>query len=679
MYNRIMSMLLRKIALALLFTVLLSAPLSADEKPLSHSSYPNVLLLQSYHQGYKWSDELCQGVLEVLQDEAEIHIEYMDTKKYFSTEYLERTKNYLQYKSAKINYDLIIASDNYAFEFLKKHRTELYGDIPVVFTGVNFLDSQNLQGFDNITGISEENNFRGTLRVMQKLFPQRKNLICILDESVTGMAVRKGLEKSLPEFEKEFDKIEIWSDLSMNDLVRDLGLLGDDFIVFNIYFQKDNQGEYFEYNHSNRIIGEATNVPVFGSWDFQFPYGIVGGYLLRGVEQGREAGQMAKRILDGEDVNSIPVIWNTPHHYMFDFEKLLAYSIRIDDLPRNSIIINLPDTIFHQYYTETTIVLIAFIILLAFIFMLQQNIQKRKAGEKALSALNDSLNERVEQRTKDLEESNDSLNNALEQLKSTQKALIRKERLAALGSLVSGVAHELNTPLGVGITTSSYIIDLTAKLEKQLKSNTLTREGMDEFIDRIKQGSSLLEKNLNKTASLIDSFKNLSFDETAGECLDFDLMEYLEEVVRTQALQFNNQNIRISLTGNPLFLRSYPGSFYHVINNLLLNSMTHGFEEELENKQISINLKELEGQSGMIEYRDNGKGIPLAIKEHMFEPFTTGSRLEGKTGLGLYIIFKTVNEKLGGAVEYQPAEEGAEREGVCFRIYFPIERPMDNC
>ena len=513
---------------------------------------------------------------------------------------------------------------------------------------------------------------------MHNLFPKRKNLICILDQTVTGLEIKKALDKVLPDFEKEFDQIEIWSDISMKDLVRDLELLGDDFIVYTILFQKDNQDEYYEYNHSNRMIGNAAKVPVFGAWDFQFPYGFVGGYIVRGIEQGREAGLMAKRILSGEDADSIPIVWDTPHQYMFDFENMLTYSLSMDELPRNSIVMNLPETLFYQYHTETTIILIAFIFLLILIFFLQANIQKRKAGEAALYSLNMTLNDKVESRTSDLKISNQSLEEAMEKLQNTQKQMIQKERLAALGSLVSGVAHEVNTPLGVGITTSSYIIDLTSKLQSELKNDTLTREGLDEFIERINQGSSLLSKNLNKTANLIDSFKNLSFDETGGECLDFDLLEYLEEIIRTHIMQFNHQNIKITLSGDTINIHSYPGSFYHVMNNLLLNSLVHGFDEKSINKKITITLTELEGQSGMIEYRDNGKGIPMDLKDHMFEPFTTSSRSEGKTGLGLFIIFKTVNEKLGGAVEFIPAEEGSDNEGVCFRIYFPIKRPIDK-
>ena len=667
-------------AAVLLIALICGGSASAqDNIHLLPEDLPNVLLLQSYHQGFKWSDDLVKGVLDVLGDSVQLHVEYMDTKKHYSPEYLISIKDYLKMKASTTSYDLIIVADNNAFNFLKEYRRELYGSIPIVFTGLNFLDPVTLEGMENITGISEENNFKGTLDLIIQLFPEKKNLVCIVDQTVTGLTIQKKLNSILPGYGNDhFDQTEIWSGLTMDELTRDLELLGDDFIVFNILFQRDKEGHYYEYNFSNSIICQASNAPVFGSWDFQFPYGTLGGYVMLGFDQGREAGLMARRILEGEDADDIPVEWETPHRYMFDFKELLKYSVPMVDLPADRIIINLPQSLYYEYHTEIAVILVAFIFLLILIYFLHGNVLKRKDTEAALQSLNETLNKRVDTRTHELKESNDSLHDAMVKLQNTQRQLIQKERLAALGSLVSGIAHEINTPLGVGITASSYIIDLTRKLEGQLKEETLSREDLEDFLERIGQGSSLLGKNLKKTASLIDSFKNLSFDETAGERQTFDLYEYMEEIIRTHRIQFSQQNIQIELKGDVITLNSFPGSFYHVMNNLLSNSMNHGFSGVNSDKKITISLFELEGMSGMIEYRDNGRGIPSEIKEHMFEPFTTTGRNEGRTGLGLFIIFKTINEKLGGAVDFGPDREGAEREGVCFRIYFPIERPMDN-
>ncbi len=654
------------------------SPLPAQENSsLESERLPEVLLLQSYHQGYMWSDDIASGIIDVLGDQTTIHIEYMDTKRNYSPAYLESMKEHLTHKARSQTYDLIIAADTNAFNFLAENRDDIYGNIPMVFTGINFLSPDQLEGLNKITGISEDAHIRGTLDLIVDLFPDRRNLVCILDQTVTSQAVMKELTSVLPEYESCFDLVEIWSDITMDELTRDLELLGNDFVVYSLVYQRDSAGEYFEYSRSNPMISEAARVPVFGSWDFQFPYGTLGGYVIRGYDQGREAALLAERILAGEDPANIPVRWETPHRYMFDFKELLNFSVPMVDLPPDSVVINLPQSIYYEFHTEIAIILVAFIFLLVLIYFLQGNVQKRKETEEELQSLNENLNKRVEKRTRELEESNDSLHDALIKLQNTQRQLIQKERLAALGSLVSGVAHEINTPLGVGITTSSYIIDLTARLQKQLNEDTLSREDLDEFIERISQGSSLLGKNLKKTAALIDSFKNLSFDETAGEKQTFDLYEYMEEIIRTHRMQFSQKNIAIELEGGPLSLSSYPGSFYHIMNNLLDNSMIFGFSETDSDKNITIKVSELEGRSGMIEYRDNGRGLPPEVKEHMFEPFTTTSRNEGKTGLGHFIIFKTVNEKLGGAVEFSPAREGDAREGVCFRIYFPLEGPAD--
>ena len=386
------------------------------------------------------------------------------------------------------------------------------------------------------------------------------------------------------------------------------------------------------------------------------------------------------RILEGENADTIPITLESPHITLFDFNELVQSSLSLRALPPESIITNQPDNFFYRYFREVAVILITFLILLVLIILLYINIHERKQSEKALAKLNYSLNNRVIQRTRDLEELNLSLQDTLEKLQETQNELIRKERLAALGSLVSGIAHEINTPLGVSITTSSFMDDLIQNLKNHFDEDSLTREGMEDFIVRLGDGSRLLDRNLKKkTANLIDSFKNLSFDETGGECLSFELKEYIEEIIRTHTMQFYNSRIDIQLKGDEINLFSYPGSFYHIINNLLVNSLSHGFTSHQEDKTITISLSRLEGKTGMLEYKDNGIGIPSQIIEHMFEPFTTTSRTEGKTGLGLFIVFKTVHEKLGGAIDYVPLKGNKGSEGSCFRIYFPIDHGIDNC
>ncbi|MDA3957421.1 sensor histidine kinase [Oceanispirochaeta sp.] len=667
-------------ALLLIFLAFHSFSLFSDEQNLdSRNDRPQILLLHSYHQGYHWTENITRGVREVLGEEAVIHVEFMDSKRYSEDDYLQVFKELMRIKSASMQYDLIICADDNALEFMKSNRDDFYGPIPLVFCGINFFQPESLAGFYNVTGISEESDFSKNLDLIRQLYPNRTNLVCILDETVTGKSIRTNLDAVLNDYKDDFTSIEVWSDISMADMLRDLNLLGEDFVVFLLPFQRDNLGKFFEYDISTQLISQAAAVPVFGSWDFQFSHGIIGGYLLQGIDQGRDAGQRALRILKGELAESIPITAETSQSPMFDLTKLLQFSLSLKYLPKGSIIINQPDNFFYRYSTEVTIVLVVFSILLLLVIQLFSNILKRRKSEEALKQLNLSLNNRVDQRTQELEYTNSSLKETLEKLQDTQKELIRKERLAALGSLVSGVAHEINTPLGVSITTSSSMEDVIRKLQKQVIEDSLTKENMDDFIARLHDGSRLLGKNLKKAADFIENFKKLSFDEMESKCLSFELKDYIQEITRTHAIQFNNKHIKVQLLGEEIEVYSYPDSFYYIINNLLINSLVHGFDSPREDSLISITLSLKEGKTGMIEYKDNGKGIPVSIREHMFEPFTTTGRSEGKTGLGLYIVFKTIKERLGGAIEYMPPPEDSESGGSCFRIYFPINISMDNC
>jgi len=640
---------------------------------------PKVLLLHSYHQGYLWTDEITRGVREVLGNAVEIDVEFMDFKRHFSEEYLISFKEMLAFKYRDIHYDVIISTDNIAFDFLKKYRDELFGPVPVVFCGVSFLNIKSLEGFPDITGISENNDFEKNIKLIRELYPKRKKLVCILDETTTGKVIRKNLDKTLQNHQKDFQNIEVWSDLTMSDLIRDLSLLGDDYVVYYIIFQRDNRNIYYEYDYVTEMVTKASKEPVFGSWNFQLGHGIIGGYLIRGIDQGRDAGERAASILKGVPAQSIPISLNTTHRYAFDFNKLIDFSLSLKSLPPGSIVINRPENFFYEYSTELTIIIVAFAILLLMIILLLNSIQRRKTSEKALEQLNFSLNDRVMKRTRELEFINASLKETMEKLQKTQKELIRSERMAALGSLVTGVAHEINTPLGVSITTSSYMFDILKNLDEQFKHDQLTEEGFNNFISNFSSGSELIIKNLKKTANLIDSFKNLSFHESGGECREFELKEYMKEIIRTHAMQFNQKRIKIILTGEELTINSFPGSFYNIINNLLINSLIHGFVELSEDDCITITLGQMEGQTGVIEYSDNGQGISPGIREHLFEPFTTTGRTEGKTGLGLFIVYKTVTEKLGGAIDYISPLPDSSRKGVCFRIYFPINIHPDNC
>jgi PAS domain S-box-containing protein len=297
---------------------------------------------------------------------------------------------------------------------------------------------------------------------------------------------------------------------------------------------------------------------------------------------------------------------------------------------------------------------------------ISQDITERKKAEEALVKSNDQLTEYkdhleelVLERTKELQE---SLNN----LKKTQTKLVESEKMAALGSIVAGVAHEINTPVGIGVTAASYLQEETENFNRKFLSGNLTKHSFEKFLEMNIDSTRIILRNLSKAADLIQSFKLVAVDQSSMEMRDFEIREYTNEIVLSLNPQF--RNTEFSLTVNcpqPVNIRSYPGSYSQVITNLIMNSFHHGFE----NRQKGVITIDIATKGEMVEvlYRDTGKGIPEEIRDKIFEPFFTTKRGQGGSGLGLHIVYNLVTQSLNGTIEYRQTDG----EGAGFLITFP--------
>ena len=257
--------------------------------------------------------------------------------------------------------------------------------------------------------------------------------------------------------------------------------------------------------------------------------------------------------------------------------------------------------------------------------------------------LTGELEKRVQERTHQLQ-------NSIDSLKETQNQLIESEKMAALGSLVSGVAHEVNTPLGNAITGSSIISRESDAIQKAMKDGSLKRSEMEQKLDIIDQSSKLMFKSVTQAAELIKNFKRISIDQSTDDLRDFDIKEYIQEIVQTfhNKLKHIPAEVEIVASENTL-IYSYPGVFAQILNNLINNAILHAFEENPTNAKITITIEKLE-KSLHLTFSDNGKGIDTSIKEKIFEPFVTTKRNSGGTGLGMNIVYNLVTQKLSGTI-----------------------------
>ncbi|MBC8016536.1 MAG: diguanylate cyclase [Sporomusaceae bacterium] len=328
------------ISLFLLITILMSTEMPSI---LAQSSTKkSVLVLNSYHKGYKWSDNIIEGITSVFGPNARninMQIEDMDTHRISDNDYTNQLYEIYKYKFREKKFDVIIACDDAAFAFLLKYHNELFAETPIVFCGVNYFDDSMLAGQNLFTGIVEGQDIKSTLDIALKLHPATKNVYVINDNTITGNAIEKTLQATIPQFTDRVNFISL-NDYNIDQLKDKVAHLPpDSLILFLILFQ-DTSGRKFSYSESISLIATNANAPIYGVWDFTFGYGLVGGMLTSGYYQGELAANLAQRVLKGESPLSIPIIKNSPNHYMFDSLQMKRFNIHNSDLPSESIIIN---------------------------------------------------------------------------------------------------------------------------------------------------------------------------------------------------------------------------------------------------------------------------------------------------------------------------------------------------
>lgn len=278
--------------------------------------------------------------------------------------------------------------------------------------------------------------------------------------------------------------------------------------------------------------------------------------------------------------------------------------------------------------------------------------------------LNDELEHRVKDRTQELEETNRDLSATLAELEKTilrlehaRDELVRSERLASLGSLVAGVAHELNTPIGVAVLASSTLLDLTKKFKASAETG-LSRSVLNEYIESSLEGNLLIARNLDLAAERIRSFKQLSVDQTSEQRRAFEMKEIVEEVLETMrpALKRTSHQVKLGVSEG-LVLDSYPGLIGQLVMNLINNALMHGFEGK-ENGEIRIDARALDEEFFELRVADNGIGMSAEVAAQVFDPFFTTKLGHGGSGLGMHIAYSIVTKNLGGSIrlETRPGE-----------------------
>ncbi|MCW8930469.1 MAG: HAMP domain-containing histidine kinase [Gammaproteobacteria bacterium] len=263
-------------------------------------------------------------------------------------------------------------------------------------------------------------------------------------------------------------------------------------------------------------------------------------------------------------------------------------------------------------------------------------------------------------------QSKNSVELALNELQNTQEQLIESEKLASLGSLVAGVSHEINTPLGVIVTLTSMVLERNENIQNQFYDETLTHSTMKEYLEEVDKSLKLSTHSLNRVIDLLKSFKHIAADQMMGDEREINLTQYIKEVMSTLSTELKKNRIQYQFNSEKeILISTVPGAVAQVLTNLVTNSIRHGFENK-KKRNISINIIP-NGTDATIIYEDNGSGMTSDVLDKIYEPFFTTKRNKGGIGLGMNIVYNSVKKTLQGDIKI----DSTPGIGTRFTIFLP--------
>ena len=265
-----------------------------------------------------------------------------------------------------------------------------------------------------------------------------------------------------------------------------------------------------------------------------------------------------------------------------------------------------------------------------------------------------------------LEQQNAALEQALHQLQEAQTELVRKEKLASLGQMVAGVAHEINTPLGICVTATSHLVQELKLTREELAAGKMTQESLEAFFDIVDQSLRIMTTNTQRAAALVRSFKQVAVDQSSDDIRTFNLGTYLNEVLLSLQPKLKGRPLEVAIDcPKDLVLESFPGAVSQIVTNMVVNSLMHGFERD-QPGHIMIHAAP-DGDDVVFDYGDDGAGMEAETLAKLFDPFFTTKRGSGGSGLGGHILYNLATNVLGGSLRV----ESSPGAGLRYHLRFP--------
>ena len=630
--------MLRKISRTTLFTLVLSMMLISLHYDVQAADVPRqILIINSYHPGYRWSDNEVEGILSVLSEDDVVTIEYMDTKRIESEAYLEQLVYLYSMKYADEKFDLIFTLDDRAYQLMLDNHDAIFPDTPVVFVGVNDFISTDIESIPWITGTVETFDYSKLLSLISYLIPECKTVYVVTDSTFTGLAYRTQLRKlqdkytlALPlEFIGDFEQGLRWE-----ELLDEISKLPTNSAILYMSYTRDIDGKVLDIVEATDHIAQASNVPVFVDHTQLHRSGVIGGLVKDPFQEGVTAGEMGVEILEGKTPAQIPIKLEANTIYQFDYNAMATWDIPMRSIPKNSIILNEPPV---NMVVNRTIMIWGIILVFfqtSLIILLISINRRRKIAEVALRDEQLNLEQKVKERTHEL-----------------QEALNVKNRFLA------NMSHELRTPLTAIIGFSELMLTQTKtsgneRFEKSLNHIHRSGEHLLSLINEILTMAKVSADQIELTPMLVKSRRLLqdTVMMIEGKAIQKGVKVVVDHDPYIQDLWLDEQRIR------------------QVLIILLDNAIKFSHEKSVV--KLGLNMRVSDTNQVVFSVQDHGIGIAESDHERIFEPFVQAdnelSRSFEGSGLGLTLALQLV-ELHGGSIEVQ----SLAGEGTTMSVVLP--------
>lgn len=607
------------------FSVALIAILSLTAWPCAATPQPpikQILILHSYHQGMQWTDSVHQALIKELTTSdfvADIYVEYMDAIRFKpNVESDAALLKKLTDRNGSAQFDLIIVSDNDAFNFILKHRPQIAPSKPIVFCGINHLKAEDIASYSNLIGVSETPSFYETLALAKKLHPQVNHIFVVGDRSATFKGNQRGIEAAIGHFDgqlhAEYSTLE-----NIRKLEHRLQNLNKNSLVFMAGKPTDEDGVALTVAEATARVSQASRVPVYSGWDFRLGYGIVGGHLISGDAQGHAAGQLALQLLHGQSINHMQIVGASPNQPMFDYKLMRRFHIKESALPADSVIINKPESFYEKNKVAVLATISTISLLTLLIIFLTFNIFKRQRAEAEVIRLNADLEQRVQQRTADFE----AVNNELK-------------------AFTYSVSHDLRAPL-------RRIDGFSTMLLQDLSDSPPLSNQAKHYLNRLRTG-------VQAMSDMIDSFLKLTqATPESSQIQQINLSTLAEEIISELKLVTPNRAINVHIEPD-----IYVQGDLQMLRIALRNLLDNAWKYTRATLQPSIYIGRKPGEQNVYMVRDNGAGFEMDAVGKLFKPF---SRLHDVNdfegyGIGLATVQRIINRHQGRIwAESEPNKE----------------------